>query len=356
MQIDLSTQQICEGVHRSMGTVVTMSQVMKLWHSIGGIIRTQMEQKKGVKLDHFGYFSFDILGEPCFNLSAEFKRTYKVRQTEIPSHDNFPVGKLNLTQLSRMTGLDRGVSDKTYNKFVTTVGGGIRMNKNVLITVHKVAEIFINNDSVKVMFLPDFLSAVGAKSQTKSHGSGLKQRPSSAPRARAPRGNDVLDVTATATGTHRPSARARPSTPSGRARPSSANATAVAKSNSRKQIPRGKKLIDSAMSRHHNPILGDDGDLVNAPRKRAVVAAFNVNRNPITNPEEDSVSEEQSYQDSASVYTASSRSNSMLNSPRYAAQKQPQRGQRGASSGLVKENLMRHNAKMGSKKVSRQPG
>ena len=63
MQIDLSTQQICEGVKRSLGSAVTLTQVVKLWHSVGTIIRAQLEQRKGVKLDHFGSFNFDILGE-----------------------------------------------------------------------------------------------------------------------------------------------------------------------------------------------------------------------------------------------------------------------------------------------------
>jgi hypothetical protein len=361
MQIDLSTQQVCEGVHRSMGTVVSMTQVMKLWHSIGNIIRSQMEQRKGVKLDHFGSFSFDILGEPCFNVSADFKRSYKVHQTEIPSHDNSPVSKLNLTQLSRMTGLDRSASDKTYNKFVTTVGGGIRMSKNVLLTVHKVAEIFINNDSVKVMFSPDFLAAVGSKSQqkVKISGHGLKQRPSSAPRTRGGGGSEVMDVTASAN--HHPSARARPSTPSGRSRPATATAAATAAASSRnkkKAIPRGKKLLESAMAHNHNPILGDDGDLHNAPgRKRAVVSAFNAGRNPILNREEDSeYSDEQSYQDNISVYSSSrgsSTGGSLRHSPRYAPAQQ-RGGQRlkAGGSALVKENLMRHNAKQGG----RQPG
>lgn len=351
MQIDLSTQQVCEGVHRSMGTVISMTQVMKLWHSIGTIIRSQMEQRKGVKLDHFGSFSFDILGEPCFNLSAEFKRTYKVHQTETPSHDNSPVAKLNLTQLSRMTGLDRSVSDKAYNKFVTTVGGGLRMNKNLLITVHKVAEIFISNESVKVMFVADFLSSVGGKSPAKPTGNVLKQRPSSAPRATRS-GGDVLDVTATRV-------RTRPSTPSGR-RPTTATATATAPvaSRAKKQIPRGKKLVESVMARTHNPILGDDGDLVNAPRRREVLAAFNVKRNPILNQEEDINDPDASYLDSASVYTASSRSSrvsSMLHSPRYvpASQRSGAKVQRGGAA-LVQENIARHNAKLAQ--APRQPG
>ena len=63
MQIDLSTQQICEGVKRSLGSAVTLTQVVKLWHSVGTIIRAQLEQRKGVKLDHFGSFNFDMLGE-----------------------------------------------------------------------------------------------------------------------------------------------------------------------------------------------------------------------------------------------------------------------------------------------------
>ena len=351
-----------------MGTVVTMTQVMKLWHSIGNIVRSQMEQRKGVKLDHFGSFSFDILGEPCFNVSADFKRTYKVRQTEIPSHDNSPVSKLNLTQLSRMTGLDRAASDKTYNKFVTTVGGALRMNKNVLVTVHKVAEIFINNDSVKVMFLPDFLSAVGSKSQTKAKSSGLKQRPSSAPRAsRRGGGSDVLDVSLTASAAHHhhhPSARARPSTPSGRARPNSATAHPTnGKSKQKKPIPRGKKLVDSVMARNHNPILGDDGDLQNAPgRKRAVVSAFNAGRNPILNQEDDAEDEyseqepDQYFQDNVSIYSSSSRgSRASYGQIQRRGQRPGSRGGLGSNSrpALVQENLKRHNAKQSA---GRQPG
>ena len=285
-------------------------------------------------------------GEPCFNCSVEFKRTYKVHQTEIPSHDNSPISKLNLTQLSRMTGLDRSLSDKIYNKFVTTIGGGIRLNKNILLTVHKVAEIFINNESVKVMFLPDFLSAIGSKSQ-KVKGSGLK-RPSSAPRA-SRRSGDVLDVSTMKS----PTARARPSTPSGRARPVSDHPQQQRPGvRNKKPIPRGKKKVDSVMTRNHNPILGDDSDIVNVHgKKRSENDAFNVRRNPILNAEEESlVSEEQSYQDSVSAYSTSSRGSrgsktSSMMSPRYGAKQRSQR-----PSALVKENLMRHNARQGGKK------
>lgn len=60
MEIDLSTQSFSEQIATRLK--IPLDNVIKTWHGIGLVIRDQMVNKKGVKLDGFGTFSFTRTG------------------------------------------------------------------------------------------------------------------------------------------------------------------------------------------------------------------------------------------------------------------------------------------------------
>ena len=233
-------------------------QVLKVWHSLGLVVREQMGRKKGVRLDKFGSFGFDIVGEPCFNISSEFSRSYRVRQTPIPTHDNAPISKINFTQLSKVSGLDRVLVEKIYSKYISCFGSGVRTGQNALLTIHRVAEIFVSNDSVKCAFMPEFIDAVMDQRAVGRRQPGM--RPSSAPRVA--RSDETRPATAGASRSAAVPARSR---------------------GNKKNVPRrGKKQLDVGQS-YRNPITGDgdDSSQVLAPSRRPGRGVANRGRNPI---------------------------------------------------------------------------
>jgi calcyphosin len=288
MEINISTQQISDEVHYSLRSVCSMvshyiivfrhqsnnilvsqEQVLKVWHSVGLAVREQMENRKGVRLEKFGSFGFDIMGEPCFNISTEFGRTYRVRQTPIPTHDNAPISKLNITQVSRISGIDRALAEKIYFKYISCFGSGVRTGQNALLSIHRVAEVFVSNDTVKCAFMAEFVDSVieGRCAQRKQP----TKRPSSAPRMGRSQPIDAATKT-------------RPSTP-GRQGGSLSSTAGEGRFRAKKKAPvRGKKLVESGQSRR-NPITGD-GDsrqdmVVVSCKKQVPGGATASHRNPI---------------------------------------------------------------------------
>jgi Ca2+-binding EF-hand superfamily protein len=257
------------------------------------LVREQLEQRKGVRLEKFGSFSFDIMGEPCFNLTTEFKRTYRVRQVSIPTHDNTPISKLNLTQLSRMSGVDRNMTERLYEKCISIFGTGIRTGQNALLTIHRVAEIFVNNDSVKCAFMSEFIDSISQKMSIPK----MRQiaRPGSAPRSSKRESNQfAIDSPAV-----------RPSTPS--------RLQSKSKSKPKEKAIQGKKHIPQPRS--ENPITGDVADShLNKTGKKFGGQYHPSNRNPIFG--EDSPREEEDDQSFDQPFSIASSSPSHSQAPR----------------------------------------
>lgn len=163
--MDLSTHQFAEmvaGTSRSLDT----ETVLKTWYGIGSVVKDQMTNNKGVRLEKFGSFSFNKCGEPIFNVSSEFSSKFRVNQKSTPPLDNITVSKLNLTQLRNITGLDRASSENIYNQFITAVGKSVQVGRKALLKINKVCEISFSNNSLSVTFIPDFLTAIGVDDRT----------------------------------------------------------------------------------------------------------------------------------------------------------------------------------------------
>ena len=102
-EIDISTNQLCEQVAQSFKNKVEFDTVLRVWHAVGTVVKAQMVQKKGVRLDKFGVFTFSRSGAPIFNMANDFSVMYRLNQTQTPAMDNISPNKLNLTQLQQVT-------------------------------------------------------------------------------------------------------------------------------------------------------------------------------------------------------------------------------------------------------------
>lgn len=101
-EIDISTNQLCEQVAESLPARLTFDTVLAVWHAVGTVVKTQMSQKRGVRLDKLGMFTFSRSGAPIFNVAQDFSALYRVNQVATPAMDTISSNKLNLTQLQQV--------------------------------------------------------------------------------------------------------------------------------------------------------------------------------------------------------------------------------------------------------------
>ena len=85
MSGDLSTLQLCELVKSSLGAKSSLDEVLKIWHSVGTVVKTQLKAGKGVRLQQLGLFSLTPAGKPIFAPSADLLRSYKLKARAMPS-------------------------------------------------------------------------------------------------------------------------------------------------------------------------------------------------------------------------------------------------------------------------------
>ena len=175
-EIDISTHQLCEQVCSSFGTKkLSLDMVMKVWHAMGTVIKSQLLQKRGVRLDKFGTFSFARSREPIFNIASDFAQLYRLQQSATPTMDNISSAKLNLTQLASVSGVARATSDKIYNRFIQCIGKCAQSGRNVLVTLNKVGEVTISARAVKYEFMQDFMNDIGVgRNNIQGPSNGLK--------------------------------------------------------------------------------------------------------------------------------------------------------------------------------------
>ena len=121
-------------------------------------MRTQLLSNRGVRVDRVGTFSFARSGEPTFNIANDFGQLYRVKQVAMPLKDYVSSAKLNLTQLQGISGLSRDVTDKVLTRFIAFIGKSAQSGRSALVSINKVAEIYLKARGVQVTFIPDFLT------------------------------------------------------------------------------------------------------------------------------------------------------------------------------------------------------
>ena len=87
-------------------------------------------------------------------LSSQFKLKCKDQLALI----NIPTSALNYTQLAQTANVSREAAEKIYLKYVSCFGKAVMENKNLLVTLHRVAEISVVNGTLTYHFMPDFVA------------------------------------------------------------------------------------------------------------------------------------------------------------------------------------------------------
>ena len=78
----------------------------------------------------------------------------------MPVGDSIPTWKINFSQVSSLSGVDRDLSEKIYSKFIILTGKGIQANRHILLNIYKVAEITLSSFELSYNFIPDFIETV----------------------------------------------------------------------------------------------------------------------------------------------------------------------------------------------------
>ena len=148
----LSTLQLCEQTCASLKTI-SIEDCLTVWHAIGKVVRTQLQANKGVRLGQLGTFTKATSGGTTFVPASEILKCYKLKAKPNPQPDSVPISGLNFTQLSQSSGVSREIAEKIYTRFVHCVGKSILEGREILLTIHKVAEISIKNSMMAVTFI-----------------------------------------------------------------------------------------------------------------------------------------------------------------------------------------------------------
>lgn len=109
-------------------------------------------------MSSFGTFTLTDKGEPVFFISSDLTNQFKLKQRSQIASGNISTNALNFMMVKEGTNLPRDVVEKVYSKFLTCMGRAIFENRNILVTIHRVAEISISNGELVCGFLPQFLS------------------------------------------------------------------------------------------------------------------------------------------------------------------------------------------------------
>lgn len=197
MNIDVSTHQLAEQTWKALGGKSTLEDILTIWHSVGKLLRLscflssftmcrldtfsflhvfagnvisdQLTHKKGVKMSSFGTFTLTEKGEPVFLISSDLTTQFKLKQRPQPASANISTSNLNFSQVREGTNIPRDLVEKIYLKFLTCMGRAIFEARNILITIHKVADIAISNGELVCRFAPQFLDQfVGGKDPIKT--------------------------------------------------------------------------------------------------------------------------------------------------------------------------------------------
>ncbi|KAJ1433327.1 hypothetical protein B484DRAFT_360090, partial [Ochromonadaceae sp. CCMP2298] len=159
VEIDISTHNLAEQTCKALGGKVTLEDVLTIWHSIGNVVKNQLTYKKGVRLSSFGTFTMTAKGEPVFLMSSDLGSQLKVKQRTQPASGNWPTAALNFSLVREGTSLPRETVEKIYSKMLACMGRAVFSSRNVLLSFHRVAEVVVAEGQLTCRFLPAFQDA-----------------------------------------------------------------------------------------------------------------------------------------------------------------------------------------------------
>lgn len=109
-------------------------------------------------MSSFGTFTLTDKGEPVFLISSDLTTQFKIKQRPQPASGNISTNPLNFTAVKEGTEIPREIVEKIYSKFLTCMGRAIFEGRNILVSIHRVAEVVIANGELSCKFAPQFLS------------------------------------------------------------------------------------------------------------------------------------------------------------------------------------------------------
>ena len=121
---------------------------------MGTVVRKQISTGRGVRLPGLGTFTMTASGIPTYVHSPEMLKNYKLKvKNKNGVAGNIPATSLNYSQLAQASELSREMCEKIYVRMTQILGKKILEGRDVLLIVHRLAEISIKNGVVSCDFM-----------------------------------------------------------------------------------------------------------------------------------------------------------------------------------------------------------
>ena len=157
----ISTLNICEEIHSKFNKKVSLDCITLLWSKLGSFISDQLLNKKGVKLNSFGTFSFTKDYYPKFILANELSSRVKVRDQGVDSSTTVPVVNVNYSLLGSAVDLPRDVTEKLITLGLSIISQFILEGRSLLLNFRDLATFEIASNTLKYDFTPSLLDELG---------------------------------------------------------------------------------------------------------------------------------------------------------------------------------------------------
>jgi len=161
----LSTSQLCEQTQAALGSRVTsIAECLAVWHTVGNVVKEQLAAGRGVKLPLLGTFTMTQSGAPTFVPSKELLTNYKLKAKAFAAAGSWSVQALNYSALAQASNqkidggagqLTRELVEKIVLKVIQVLGKAILEGRDIVLTVHRVAELSFKGGGVSSEFMQD---------------------------------------------------------------------------------------------------------------------------------------------------------------------------------------------------------
>ena len=153
----ISTLNICEEIYSKSNKKDSLDCITLLWSKLGSFIHDQLVNKKGVKLNSFGTFSFTKDYYPKFILSNELSSRVKVRDQGIDSSTTVPVVNVNYSLLGSAVDLPRDFTEKLITLGLSIISQFALEGRSLLLNFRDLATFEIASNTLKYDFAPSLL-------------------------------------------------------------------------------------------------------------------------------------------------------------------------------------------------------
>ena len=166
----ISTLNICEEIFSKFNKKVSLDCITLLWSKLGSFIHDQLINKKGVKLNSFGTFSFTKDYYPKFILSSELSSRVKMRDLGVDSSTTVPVVNVNYSLLGSAVDLPRDVTEKLITLGLSIISQFIFEGRSLLLNFRDLATFEIASNTLKYDFAHSLLDELSSSTYGSQQG------------------------------------------------------------------------------------------------------------------------------------------------------------------------------------------